>query len=196
MAHVSDFSQSSEKILLDLINEANHTQIPVTALTITKKADLGDIATVTASSNRGSGYRGNQEFTYNQVYLDRAFPRFIGEGKFVSAAGVETNLHSIINAALNLKLTDQDLTVYAGSGTLTLQEGYVNIIEITASESSLVWEGKLYIEIATLKIADALSYRVRMANTQAGLGVLPPTTHAGESDTVLVSEDGKVILGG
>lgn len=197
MAHTSDFSKSAEQILLDLINATNHSNLPLSAVSIVKGQDLpAGRSTAVASSNSGSGYRGNQTFNYAQVNVGQAFPVFTGTGKIIPAAGVPNTLHGILNAALGIQLKSEDLLAYVGASQPNFSEGNVNVIKITAADISLIWDGTVDIEIATYKVNDVLSYRVRLANSAAGYGVMPAATAYDNAGRVMLSEDGKVIVGG
>lgn len=195
--HVSDFSKSQEQILLDLINAANGTNLPLTALTIAKKDDLPNgKATATASANRFSGYKNAQTFGYSQIDFDDAVPTFMGGGRTVIASTVNAGVKDILNAAFNIQLKELDLQLDLGGMTPDFTEGTVNIIRIVASDESLIWDGDMDIEIRTVKIDDVLSYVVRFANTRAGFGVIPFNASYTEDGDVQLSEDGKIIIGG
>lgn len=197
MAHTSNFSQSAEKILLDMINSTNNSNLPMTAVSIVKGQDLPEgRSTAVASSKSGSGFRGSQTFNYAQVNVGVAFPVFTGKGKVIAAAGVTATLPGILSAALGIQLRNEDLLHYVGTGTLDFSEGVVNVIKITAADVSLIWDGTVDIEIATLKVSNVLSYRVRIGNSAAGYGVMPVTTAYSADGSVMLSEDGKIIVGG
>lgn len=194
--HISDLSKSQEQVLLDLINFANQTNLPLSALTITKASD-GPNRTASASlaSNKFSGYRGDQTVNYRQVDFDETLPVFVGSGKVIPAAGITPTVANILNAALNINLRDSDLSVFSGDQELNFSEGYVNFFQITANEDSLIWDGEIEFEITCLQVDDVPSYRVRFAPTTFGMGVMPPTTNYDEQGGVMVSEDGKIIIG-
>lgn len=195
--HVSDFSKSPEQVLLDLINSANGTNLPLSALTITKTQDLeGGRARANLSSNLRSGYRGEQEIGYKQVDLDESFPVFMGTGHVFPVAGVPATVEGILNRALNINLRADDLIVYTGAQQPNFEQGNVNFIQITASEESLIWDGQIEIEITALAVDGVPSYRVRFAPMTVGMGVMPTTTAYDEAGSVMLSEDGKIIVGG
>lgn len=194
--HVSDLSKSQEQVLLDLINFANNTNLPLSALTITKASDGPNrAATATLDSNLYSGYRGSQTVSYRQVDFDETLPVFVGSGKIIPAAGVTPTVVGILNAALNINLEDEDLIIYSGEQTLNFTPGHVNFFQITANEDSLIWDGQIEFEITSLMVEGVASYRIRFATTEYGMGVMPPSTNFDENGGVMVSEDGKIIIG-
>lgn len=195
--HISDLSKSPEQVLLDLINAANNSNLPLTAVTIQKDQDLASgRATAIVGSNRGSGYRGDVTVGYKQIDFDETLPLYMGEGHTFPAAGVPATIEGILNRALNINLRAGDMIVYTGAQQPNFEQGNVNFIQITASDESLIWDGQIEIEITALTVDGVPSYRVRFAPTTVGMGVMPATTAYDETGSVMLSEDGKIIVGG
>lgn len=72
--HVSNFKQTDEKILLDLINHDNATTMSAASVIFGEATSAGDVGNelatnITLTAATGSGYRGTQTFTYNRVPL-------------------------------------------------------------------------------------------------------------------------------
>lgn len=195
--HISDLSKSPEQVLLDLINAANNSNLPLTAVTIQKDQDLaGGRATAIVDSNRGSGYRGGVTVSYKQIDFDETLPLYMGEGHTFPADGVPATIEGILNRALKINLVSGDLIVNSGGQTPNFAPGHINFIQITASDDSLIWDGEIEIEIASYLDGAIPMYRVRFAPMTVGMGVMPPDTAFTENGEVLLSEDGKIIVGG
>lgn len=146
--HVSNFLQTNDQILLDLINHDNGTELPLTAITFgTPVAQEGDetglITNVTASATVGSGYSGSQDFVYNRVplsFMNDNEPDFV----------IETDVSSIhelipmLNSTFGIQLTEADIV----DGVVEEQEPDVmKEITIQAAQDSLVWTGQVTLAI-------------------------------------------------
>lgn len=112
MSHVSDFTQEQNKIVLDLINFDNGTNLNLSQVEI-GDVGSGDVAEVTASveAKVGSGYSGNQSVTYNRLNI-QDFADVFYPGGLVVPEGSATSLHDVlteINAALGIALTTDDV---------------------------------------------------------------------------------------
>lgn len=138
--HTSNFLQTNDKIILDLINHSNSTELPETAVTFgAPVAELEDptglITNLTASATVGSGYSGSQDFVYNRV--DLGF-MLVNEPDLVIESG-EASIHALIpylNEAFGIQLTADDIV----DGVIEEQEpDVVKSVTITATEGSLVW---------------------------------------------------------
>lgn len=194
--HVSDLRKTQEQILLDLVNAANGTNLPLSALTITKASDGANrAASASLTSKKFTGYKGSQTVSYRQIDFDETLPMFVEDGKVIPADGVTATVAGILNAALGLDMRDGDLNVFSGDQALNFTDGHVNFFQITANEDSLIWDGEIEFEIACITVDNVPSYRVRFAPIEYGMGVMPPTTNYDESGAIQVSEDGKIITG-
>ena len=149
-AHVSDFKQTNEKIILDLLNEQNGASLPDSAVTFGAPTELvaGEIGTelvVTAAS--GSGYKGSVTVKYNRVplsFMNTNEPNLVLETEAKTAHG----LIDALNTAFGIQLTVDDLV----DSALPAVEPNVEVgATISATATSLVWHGPV-----TLKITASL----------------------------------------
>lgn len=154
MAHVSNFLQAGEQILLDLINADNAKELPLTAVSFAAPAAVGgeaaaEATSVVVSANSGSGYKGSQTFTYNRVpmsFMNANEPDLVVET-------VEETIHALIpflNSTFGIQLTEADIV----DGPIAAQEPNVNaVITITATPESLVFVGSVDL-VSTLPLVD------------------------------------------
>lgn len=143
----SDFTQSSKKILVDLINEDNPGHGFTEAILefgLPTAAPGGSPARntqVTVSAAADSGYSGSVDVLYNRV--DMAL--IPGTNPTVFPAGNATNVSDLIpeiNARYHINLgatdyVDAALPPFTGEPNEDLQ------FQVTASSDSLVWFGNL-----------------------------------------------------
>lgn len=153
MAHVSNFLQAGEQILLDLINADNAKELPLSAVSFgaptVVEGGAAEATSVTMSANTGSGYKGSQTFTYNRVPL--SFMN-VNEPDLVVET-VEETIHALIpflNSTFGIQLTEADIV----DGPIAPQQPDVNsTITITAAPGSLVFVGSVDL-VSTLPLVD------------------------------------------
>lgn len=176
-AHVSDFKQTNEKILLDLINEQNDTSLPVGAVTFGKPVEVvgGKIATeleVTAAS--GSGYRGSVTIEYNRVplsFMNDNEPDLVLETEAKTTHG----LIDALNTAFGILLTTADITDVALPKLLPNVDTDVTV---TATEDTLVWHGSVGLKVT----ATLIELSTVLTNTEMD-GLYPPAAVEKEPKT-------------
>ncbi len=149
-AHVSNFLQENNKIVLDLINEQNSTSLPGTAVTFGAPTEVvadGIATTLVVSSVEGSGYRGDVSMTYNRVplsFMNDNEPDLVIETEATTTQG----LIEFLNTTFGILLTNADIV----DAPIPELEADVNTgVELSANAASLVWHGDVTLQLtATL----------------------------------------------
>ena len=145
-AHVSNFKQTNEKIILDLLNEQNGASLPEGAVLFGTPAEVveGEIATtLEVTAAEGSGYKGSVNVGYNRVplsFMNTSEPNLVLETEAVTAHG----LIGALNTAFGIQLTVDDLV----DSALPAVEPNVEVnATISATATSLVWHGPVTLKI-------------------------------------------------
>lgn len=145
-AHVSNFLQTNNKIVLDLINEQNSTALPQSAVSFGAPVEVvaDEIATdLLVSSNQGSGYRGNVTMRYNRVplsFMNDNEPDLVIETEAESTHG----LIEFLNTTFGIQLTTADIVDAPITG---LQPDVDTGVEVAANPASLVWHGDVLLQL-------------------------------------------------
>lgn len=112
--HISNFSQGSDKIVLDLINEQNGlnlTEAQVDTLVIGEaNTKAGQIQVI---AKKGGGYRGSKALNYNRIMLGEMFNIFNPEGLSFELGDNSTvgQVIADINAIYGVNLTKKDIFI-------------------------------------------------------------------------------------
>lgn len=148
MAHVSNFTQDPQKILIDLINEDNNTSLSVESVDVA----LHEEQIVTEKNTRilvtpkaGSGYSGSVALEYNRLNIQDFVDLYYPEQFIIPLGDTETFLDLIpeIEAGLGIKLTenldyeDQIIEPWAGIPNET------KLIQVPILPTSLIYLGEL-----------------------------------------------------
>ena len=151
MAHVSNFTQAGDKIVLDMINEDNNSFFTLATISIAR----GVAAPVTLNSTalltalEGSGYTGTDSVEYNRLQLQEFADLYFEDGLVVQLGDAVSakDLFDEINTALGTNLvlgTDlADLPIPAWEGIPNEQKEIV----LPVLESSLVYLGSLTFKV-------------------------------------------------
>ncbi len=147
-AHVSNFKQTNEKIILDLLNEQNGASLPDSAVTFGTPTELvaGEIGTeLVVAAASGSGYKGSVTVGYSRVPL--SFMRTY-ESVLVLETEAKTahGLIDALNTAFGIQLTVDDLV---DSALPAVEPNVVVDATISATATSLVWHGPVTLRITT-----------------------------------------------
>lgn len=171
-AHVSNFLQTNNKIVLDLINEQNSTALPEAAVTFGAPAEkvVGQIATdLVVTAAEGSGYRGDVTMTYNRVplgFMNTNEPDLVIETEATTTQG----LIEFLNTTFGILLTNEDIV----DAPIPELEPDVNTgVEVAANAASLVWHGKV-----TLQLTATLTQLSSVLTTTTLDGLYPPVAPA------------------
>ena len=114
MAHVSDFTQAGDKIVLDLINEDNNSALALTVVSVAL-ASAGSPTTkntlATVTSLPGSGYNGSVDLEYNRLAIGDFVDLYYPNGLLIPQGEATTLFDFLpeINAGLAVNLTAADL---------------------------------------------------------------------------------------
>ena len=110
--HVSDFTKTSDNIVLDLINEQNGTALTL-AMIDTKVVGDPDTKTgqLLVTAKPTSGYRGSVALNYNRIMLAEMFGAFIPEGDAVEVDNSMTvaEVIALVNTRYGVNLTEKDI---------------------------------------------------------------------------------------
>lgn len=148
MSHVSDFTQSSSKIVLDLINEDNNTSLTPGNVTLEIKPDVTPASRNTAveiAAVPGSGYVGTMTLEYNRLdiqdfvdlYEPAGFEIVQGEAVTVADLMPEINQAMAINLVEDIDFFDQLFAEWAGEPNET------QLVNVPIIADSLVYTGTL-----------------------------------------------------
>ena len=114
MAHVSDFTQAGDKIVLDQINEDNNSALALTVVSVAL-ASAGSPTTkntlATVTSLPGSGYNGSVDLEYNRLAIGDFVDLYYPGGLLIPQGEAATLFDFLpeINAGLAVNLTAVDL---------------------------------------------------------------------------------------
>lgn len=168
-AHVSNFNQANNKIVLDLINEQNAQSLPEGSISFGAPTEVvaGQIATtLVTTAQPGSGYRGSVELTYNRVplsFMDTNEPDLVLETDATTTQG----LIPALNAAFGILLTNDDIT---DAPIPELEPDVDTTVALTATATTLVWHGS--VDLTLTKTLVELS---SVLTTTTLDGLYPPT---------------------
>lgn len=148
MAHVSNFTQDPQKILLDLINEDNGTLLTQDSVQITLHAEqlvTERYTRVLITPKAGSGYAGSVSLEYDRLDIQDFVDLYYPESFVIPLGDTETFLDLIpeVEAGLGIKLTegldyeDQVIEPWEGIPNET------KVIAVPILESSLIYFGEL-----------------------------------------------------
>lgn len=147
MAHVSDFTQAGEKIVLDLVNEDNNSALALSVVDVALDSEAVPItknSVATITSKVGSGYSGSVSVEYNRLDIQDFVDLYYPEGMTLPQ-GVGETTHDFldeINAGLAINLTPDDVADVA----LEAWEGIPNetqVVTAPIAAGSLVYIGNL-----------------------------------------------------
>lgn len=148
MSHVSDFTQPSNKIVLDLINDDNNTSLTVGTVTLEVKPEVIPEfrnTTVEISAIPGSGYTGSMTLEYNRLdiqdfvdlYEPAGFEIVQGEAVTVADLMPEINQAMAINLVEDIDFFDQLFAEWVGEPNET------QLVNVPMIADSLVYIGTL-----------------------------------------------------
>lgn len=149
MPHVSDFTQSQDKIILDLINDTNDSELTLAQVDLSDPVPQEDEQVqVTVTPKEGSGYTGSVNVFYNRLnFMDFSMIFFpagltiqLGEATMIS------DLLPQINAAFGVALSADDIV----DGPITGWSGEPNEIlpvPIEIQPTSLVYYLGTYVMV-------------------------------------------------
>ncbi len=173
--HISDFTKTSNEIIINLINHDN-------GLALTpEKVDLINLVAVpeskqvqvTVSSKLGSGYRGTQDVTYNRLFLNE-IPGSENAGELEFDIAKLSDVLTFINVGFGVNINIEDAAVNdtdleLSDPEVTQEYDVSQDFKITAKDGNLVWMGELTFTLT--KIRSALSDIWQVTNLD---GLYPP----------------------
>lgn len=163
MSHISDFTQEQNKIVLDLINHDNGTNLTMGQVEIGRVTGEGAQVTVTVSAIPGSGYSGEVDgLSYSRLDIQAFMDVFYPEGLTVQAGDAETLLGLLpdINAALGTALTQEDTNNLPLEWTGTPNE-ILNIqLQIANSNKVYFGSGLVKVDGNDIALADVVAIKV------------------------------------
>lgn len=144
MAHVSDFTQEEDKIVLDLINAENGTSFSVDDINISNLQIIsGANVSVRLTPSEGTGYGGNQTVVYNRIsiqeFLDLYYPESIvlplGDAQLISDFLPEINAGLGTNIKAN-QIVDGPIGEWEGTPNETKN------VDLFMTQTNLIYHGK------------------------------------------------------
>ena len=158
--HVSDFTQASKQIVLDLINGQNPganlvlEKFDFSAITATG-GNGGKQVELTVTSKRGSGYRGSQTFNYNRLFLNE-MPGIVKEETLERDLLKLSDILTFINETFGMNIDASDVLV---NGTdLDVSDPDIEqvfdqaeVFTIEARPTSYVWLGDLMFSLTKVR---------------------------------------------
>lgn len=148
MAHVSDFTQGENKIILDLINDDNALNLSDTQVALSAPVINGEKVDVQVTPKQGSGYSGAETVTYSRLDI-QAFASVYFPAEFLVQQGDAVNIADLldeINVALGTAIAPENI-VDAPIGEWTGEPNEVKEINLTIAAMSLVYKGSAVIKI-------------------------------------------------
>lgn len=149
MSHVSDFTQSEEKIVLDLINFSNGTNLTSDIVTMGVPALSGEGRVgLQLTAKEGTGYTGNQNVYYRRIDIQEMSDVMVPGGLLVPQGDAQ-NLSDFldeVNAAFGTaigpdQIIDQPIGGWSG------EPNEILTMELLMNPQSRVYQGKLEINI-------------------------------------------------
>lgn len=147
MSHVSDFTQSGDKIVLDLVNADNNSFFTLSTVSVARgsAAPVTKNSTALLTSLAGSGYSGDVHVEYDRLALQSFVDIFYPAGLTVQLGDATdfADLLEEVNTALGTNLVlDTDVATQA----IPVWEGIPNethLLTVPVLASSLVYTGQM-----------------------------------------------------
>lgn len=163
MAHVSNFAQGENKIILDLINDDNALNLSDSQVALSAPVINGEKVDVQVTPKQGSGYSGAETVTYNRLDI-QAFASVYFPAEFLVQQGDAVNISDLldeINVALGTSIAPENI-VDAPIGEWTGEPNEVKEINLTIAAMSLVYKGSAVIKIdgGDIPISSVISQKV------------------------------------
>lgn len=171
MAHVSDFTQEEDQILLDLINFDNSINLSLQQVNLEQLSDAGDgRVSLTLTPRPNSGYKDNVAITYTrldiQTFMDIYHPAglLIPQGDAVNVSDLLDDINTALGTAIPLdSIVDAPIGIWDG----TPNEEKVVTFQID-EVASLVYSGNALVSldgndiplesIVTTRVLSGLNY--------------------------------------
>lgn len=191
---VSDYTKPSLEILSDLIMQSNGLEsghVPLHAYDMTRPENIEGVkVAVSMTAKRGSGFKGQQHFTYNRVNLNQVTGI---ETMGVDAEALVERLSDVlvaINARFGLNLQPDDVLVNGvnleeANDTVVQEFDVVQDFSLTARPGSFVWVGDVAFTLTKIRQALNEVYQVTLLD-----GLYAPLMRA--TGWVLVNEEGYI----
>ncbi len=155
--HISNFSNSSTGIILDLINHYNGTAFT------SEKVDLVNLVPVpeskavqlTVQSKRGGGYRGSKNVNYNRLFLNE-IPDPVTDFEFEVDIVKLSDVIAFINTGYDVNIGADEVTI-SDTDTLVTDASVVQEFDVVqqftikAKPGSLVWMGDLTFSLTKIR---------------------------------------------
>ena len=195
--HISNFSNTSTGIILDLINHYNGTAFT------SEKVDLVNLVPVpeskgvqlTVQSKRGGGFRGSKNVNYNRLYLNE-IPDSVTDFEFEVDITKLSDVIAFVNTGYDVNIGADEVTINDTDTLVTdtpvVQEyDVVQQFTIKAKPGSLVWMGELTFSLTKIRSDLADIWQVKTLD-----GLYPPINWPDEpvfqdvNGNIRVREDG------
>lgn len=164
MAHVSDFTQAENKIILDLINFDNESNLALEQVSLAAPSFAEGKVTVVVDALPGSGYVDSVDVTYGrldlQAFVDVYFPDAltIVQGDAVNISELLGDINTALGTAIPADNITDGLIVPAQGWP----EGQPPSIDLLIKATSLVYQGSasILIDIGLIELSTVITQKV------------------------------------
>lgn len=174
MAHVSDFTQAEDKIILDLINFDNASNLALEQVSLAAPTFADGKVTVVVDALPNSGYVDSVDVTYGRLdlqdFVDVYFPDALTvvQGDAVNISELLGDINTALGTAIPVENITDGLIVPAQGWP----EGQPPSIELLITATSLVYQGSasILIDIGLIELSTVITQKVL---TGLNLPVIP-----------------------